>query len=174
MKQLALLRGINVSGKKKIKMADLRAMLDQHGFTGVATYIQSGNIVFAEKGPPVEVARELREIIRSHYGFDVPTMVFTAAEWLQFQRNNPFLVKGGVEEAHLHLTILAKAPSEILHPEVQTKDEYHLQGRAIYLHCPNGYGRTKLTNAFWEKVSGMEATTRNWKSVKKLATLLVE
>ena len=146
MKQLALLRGINVSGKKKIKMADLRELLAKHGFMDVATYIQSGNVLFAERGSAGEVARELKDIIREHYGYEVPTMVFTAAEWQQFLGNNPFLQNAEVEKTHLHLTILAQAPAELLQPEIQTTDEYYQQGRAIYLHCPKGYGRTNLTN----------------------------
>ena len=88
---------------------------------------------------------------------------------------NPFLKQRGVDIMKLHVTFLAKAPSkpalDKLDALAGTRDEYRLAKREIYLHCPNGYGQTKLSNTRIEKLLSLTATTRNWNTVNKLYEL---
>jgi uncharacterized protein (DUF1697 family) len=87
---------------------------------------------------------------------------------------NPF-VKGKKDPTKLHVTFLAENPARAkvskLDPERAEPDEFRVVGRQVYLHCPNGYGRSKLTNAYFEKQLGVPATTRNWRTVTKLGEL---
>lgn len=161
-----------MGGQKSIKMADLRAQLTASGLSDVQTYRQSGNVIFSGPKCTTEAREGVQQCIRETYGFDVPIQVFTAPEWQRWVGGNPFIQDPTIQIAHLHLTLLAEAPRKTLSVDLATTDEWHQSGRAIYLYCPNGYGRSKLTNAFWERISGCLATTRNWKTVRQLAALL--
>ncbi|MFT5647274.1 MAG: hypothetical protein ACI976_001963 [Aureispira sp.] len=174
MKYIALLRGINVGGKRKIKMADLQAMCAEIGLQEVQTYIQSGNIIFenAEEDASV-LEKALQEQIMATFGFEVPVMVMTQAYMQQVAENNPFLkLKEDLDTKLLHVTFLAEKPAEDLIKALGEKDygtdEFEVIENRVYLYFPNGYGRTKLTNAVFEKKLQVAATTRNWKTVGKL------
>ncbi len=169
---IALLRGINVSGQKKIKMADLRALLHQKGLQEVQTYIQSGNIVCNTLYDALALRQKITEGIAEQYGFDVPVQVIPAADWLYWADQNPFLPDYEGELKYLHLTILEKDPGPLGPLPFETPDQFEQRGRLVYLYCPDGYGRSKLTNSFWEKKASCAATTRNWKTVRKLAEMV--
>jgi len=171
---IALLRGINVSGQKKIKMADLRNALGKAGLEDVQTYIQSGNIIFKDIEKDKEgLLNKIKNKIYETFTFDVPVQVFTAEEIQKIYNSNPFLKKGNVDIKTLHVTLLEGSPETEHIASLQSvesnEDEYRIAGHTIYLHCPNGYGRTKLTNTFFEKKLKTSATTRNWKTIEKLA-----
>jgi uncharacterized protein (DUF1697 family) len=172
---VAMLRGINVSGKNKIKMTDLQVLFGGLGHTDVTTYIQSGNVVFrsaARSAPTLASAIERR--IEREFGFDVPVVIRTKAELAKVITANPF---GGVDVAKVHVTFLAKKPDAALVRALvdheAPPDEFRIVGTAVYLHCPAGYGATLLNNSFWERKLKVGATTRNWNTVTKLLELAV-
>jgi uncharacterized protein (DUF1697 family) len=172
---VALLRGINVSGQNKVSMADLRTLFLNLGAEDVRTYVQSGNVVFTSAAASsAELTRAIEMRIRRDLGLSVTVLLRTKAHLAKIVAGNPF-VTSGKEPTKLHVTFLADAPDRARLRELEAKhfepDEFHVVRREIYLHCPNGYGRTKLNNAFFEKQLGVAATTRNWKTVTKLAEL---
>ena len=168
---ISLLRGINVSGHKKIAIADLKALYETLGFTNLVTYIQSGNVIFTAK-----VTKNLEQIIEQaitkKYAFDVPVLIITPEELSRVIAKNPFLKDKTVDPEKLHVTFLSTKPvQELLDklaPAHYLPDRFNIIGSTVYLSCPNGYGQTKLTNTFFENKLKVRATTRNWKTVKKL------
>ncbi len=171
---VALLRGINLGARNKLAMADLRTLVEGLGADDVSTYVQSGNVVFKAAAKADELAREIEERIRRDHGLQVPVLLRTKAQLAKLVTNNPF-VKGRKDPAMLHVTFLADTPDRArvrkLDAQDAPPDEFHVVGREVYLHCPNGYGRSKLTNAFFEKQLAVVATTRNWRTVTTLAEL---
>lgn len=174
MKYIALLRGINVSGKRKIKMIDLRAMCESMGLQDVQTYIQSGNIIFEHSEEDATVLETaLKTQIEATFGFDVPVMLMPQAYLKEVVEGNPFLQKNEtIDTKLLHVTFLAEQPEGDLVKALAEKDygtdEFEIIGNRAYLYFPNGYGRTKLTNAVFEKKLQVAATTRNWRTINKL------
>jgi uncharacterized protein (DUF1697 family) len=170
---ISMLRGINVSGQKKIRMEDLRALYGSLGLSAVQSYIQSGNIIFnSRKSDQSGLARSISNAIRECYGFYVPVVIRTSKEIQNVINNNPYLKNGNKDNSKLHVTFLSDMPTvsavNQLEPPVTGKEELSVKGREIYLYCPNGYGKTKLTNTFFEKRLSVAATTRNWKTVNTL------
>jgi uncharacterized protein (DUF1697 family) len=168
---IALLRGINVSGQKTIKMEALRAVFEANNFKNVRTYLQSGNVVFdAQAMDAQELALRISSMIQQTFGFDVPVIVLLQQNLEAIVRNNPFTAVETL--AFLHCTFLAETPFPV--PEAQlteklTAEEQIAFGhQAIYLFCPNGYGQTKLSNNFIERKLKVTATTRNWKTTMAL------
>lgn len=173
---ISILRGINVSGQKKILMADLKTLYEKLGFTNVATYIQSGNVVFkADKKTGENLAINIEQAILKKYKFDVPVIVRTEDEMKKIVTLNPFAKEKKIDIEKLHVTFLAEIPApenansigQIAFPP----DRFVLIGREVYLHCPVSYGETKLSNKFFESKLKVTATTRNWKTVNTLAEM---
>jgi uncharacterized protein (DUF1697 family) len=171
---VALLRGVNVGGKS-VGMASLRAGLAAMGLTDVRTYLQSGNVVFsAGETDPQALAAAIAERIAGGVGLDIGVLVLTAAELRDVAAANPFLVDGtaAVDERHLHATFLFESPLEGafagLDLPAAEGERAALAGRVIYLHLPHGYGRTKLSNGYFERKLRSAATTRNWRTVLAL------
>jgi uncharacterized protein (DUF1697 family) len=168
----ALLRGINLGSRNKVAMPDLRALFEDLGAEDVTTYVQSGNVVFRSDRGAAELGRAIEREITKRLGLDVTVLLRTRAELAKVRDGNPF---AGAEPKALHLTFLAKKPQTArvrgLDPKRSPPDEFRVVGREVYLHCPNGYGRSKLSNAYFEKQLGVAATTRNWNTVTKLAEL---
>ncbi|HVF20836.1 MAG TPA: DUF1697 domain-containing protein [Mycobacteriales bacterium] len=161
---VALLRGINVGGHAKVAMADLRTVFESLGFDDVATYIQSGNVVFGSAAP-VDV-RAVEQRIADDLGVTPDVLLRTAEEIDAVVRGNPFADTDG-----LHVTFLADTPTGTVEAPAGQPDELAVVGREAYVRCPDGYGRTKLNNTFLEKRLGVPATTRNWKTVVTLAEM---
>jgi uncharacterized protein (DUF1697 family) len=170
---VAMLRGINVSGRNKIKMSDLQALVAGLGHTEVTTYIQSGNVAFnsAEKRAAT-VSAAIEQRLARELGFDVPVVLRTKAELTRIIAGNPF---GAGDLAKVHVTFLAKKPEaalvRALRNHTSPPDEFRIAGREVYLHCPSGSGITKLNNTFWERKLNVAATTWNWNTIKKLLEL---
>ena len=169
---VAMLRGVNVSGRNRLPMEQLRELALDLGHQQVRTYIQSGNLVFrSSHRDPDDVARGLKAAISSRFALDVAVLVRTREEIGDTVAANP-LVDAGPPEGSLHVTFLASVPEPgrvvALDPRAGLPDQYRLMGRAVYLRCAGGYGRTKLNNGFFERRLGVAATTRNWASVRLL------
>lgn len=172
---VALLRGINVSGKNLIKMAALRALVESLGYERVQTYIQSGNIVFdSPTRSTTKVVDALATAIAREFALDVQVLARTNTELSALLMVNP-LTRPDVDTAKLHVTFLASSPAAETAQSIDevdtTPDEFAIVGREVFVHCPNGYGNTKLNNTFFEKKLGVAATTRNWRTVQTLASL---
>ena len=177
MKYISILRGINVSGQKKIKMADLKALYEAQGFENVTTYIQSGNVIFeSARANKEDSKRIIEKAIEEKCGFHVPVDIRTNQELEAVVKNCPY-EEANVEEngTKILVTFLQSIPpsqkKNLLLEYVKPPERLTIQGKEVYLYCPNGYGRSKLTNVFIENKLGISATTRNWKSVKKLYEL---
>jgi uncharacterized protein (DUF1697 family) len=169
----ALLRGINLGGHKIVKMDQLRKTFDELGFEDVKTYIQSGNVIFkASAQTPENLAKRIEEKILHQFGFPVPVIVKTADEIGEVICNNPLLKEKGIDLSKLHVTFLSRSPGKgtlrTLDAVPAAPDQFRCSGRAVYLHCPNGYHASKLTNNVLEKLLKVGTTTRNWKTVNKL------
>jgi uncharacterized protein (DUF1697 family) len=173
---IAILRGINVSGKNIIKMENLREVLIKLGLKDVKTYIQSGNIVFKSNITDCKILSEnIHQCIEDSFGFNVPVQVLSSKDIKETIENNPYIGINSVDTTHLHVTFLAEIPDETRIAELSKNtfnlDSFKWKNKTIYLHCPGGYGNTKLSNGFFENKLKISATTRNWKTVNELNQL---
>jgi uncharacterized protein (DUF1697 family) len=168
---MAMLRGVNVGGNT-LKMDWLRAACEEIGLRDVRTYVQSGNIVFTSRLGAPKLAEAIKTTVDAHTRLPVTVVIRSAADIARIVAGNPFLKQNGVDVAKLHVTFLDKTPVkpalDRLDALAGSRDQYELAGREIYLHCPLNYGETKLSNTAIEKVLGVGATTRNWKTVTTL------
>jgi len=171
---VAMVRGINVGGRAKVAMADLRTAFSGLGYEDVRSYIQSGNVVFrtaqGARGLPAAIEARLAEDL----GLPVKVVIRTSTELATILARNP-LADGSRDTGGLHVTFLAASPTaaraRALDPGAHLPDEFRVVGREVYVHCPNGYGRTKLNNAYFERALDVVATTRNVKTVGELIRL---
>jgi uncharacterized protein (DUF1697 family) len=168
---IAMLRGVNVGGNP-LKMDWLRTACEEIGLRDVRTYVQSGNIVFTSRLGAAAIAQTLKATVDAQTRLPVRVVIRSAAELAKIVAGNPFLKQDGIDVAKLHITFLDKTPTkpplERLDALAGSRDQYRLAGREIHLHCPINYGETKLSNTAIEKVLGVGATTRNWKTVTTL------
>ena len=170
---VAMLRGINVGRGKVVKMERLRASLESLGFSGVRTYVQSGNVAFeSERKPAAELSKKIEAKILRDFGFAVPVILKTSKEIEQVVSDNPLVKEKGIDDSKLHVTFLSGAPPaaavKALEPLATNHERFRVLNREIYLYCPDGYGRSKLTNTTIEKKLSVVATTRNWRTVNAL------
>jgi len=173
---VALLRGINVSGKNPLPMADLTRIFERAGAVEIRTYIQSGNVVFrATPKVAKSIAHDVSKAIHQGPGWQVPVVIRSAEELRQVPRDNPFL-NAVAEPTTLHVAFLATTPDPArvaaLDPKRSPPDRFVLRGRDVYLHCPNGIGRSKLTNAYFDAALNTVSTMRNWRTVQSLLDLV--
>jgi uncharacterized protein (DUF1697 family) len=174
VRYVALLRGINLGARNKVAMADLRELVAGLPADDVTTYVQSGNVVFESKAAAGGLAKAIEKQLASELGLDVRVLVRKPAELAALVAKNPFTQEAD-DPKQLHVTFLAERPSAAsvkqLDPKRSEPDEFRVAGREVYLYCPNGYGRSKLTNAYFEQKLDVAATTRNWRTVTALADL---
>jgi uncharacterized protein (DUF1697 family) len=171
---IAMLRGINVSGQKKIKMADFTKHLQELNFNDVQTYIQSGNAVFKyKKSTPKSLENKIAKKILEEYGFKVSVIVKIPDELTEVLENNPFTKDKNLNR--LYVTFLYDEPTADNIKKLKSFDyrpeEYFLIGKIIYGYSPHEYGKAKMNNNFFENKLKVAATTRNWKTVNKLAEM---
>jgi uncharacterized protein (DUF1697 family) len=171
---VALLRGVNLGSHKKIAMADLRELVAGIGGEGVTTYVQSGNVVFRSGGERDELRQTIERQIRTRLGHDVTVVLRTSKELERLVAASPFAEREA-DPTRLHVSFLAAAPeprrvNELERAQLEP-DELRVVRNDVYLHMPNGYGRSRLGNALIEKQLRVGATTRNWRTVTKLAEL---
>ncbi len=170
---ISLLRGINVSGQKKIRMADLRQLYEELGYGNVRSYIQSGNVLFESSETNGEkLAGQIEQKIRDVYEFDVVVFVRAAENFRKLIARNAFVHERNEDPSKLHVTFLKIMPTlsaiSALNIADAGNDEFEPGESEIYFFCPDGYGRTKYSNSFVERKLKTPATTRNWKTVNKL------
>lgn len=170
---ISMLRGINVSGQRLIKMDALRKMYEYLGLQNITTYLQSGNVVFTGDDIDVdELEQRISRQIEKDFRFEVPVIVLTMSMLKQVIDNNPLQNNQNIDTAFLYVTFLNSLPHHSDHKLIEAKkqngEEISLSDNAVYLYCPNGYGRTKLTNNFLESRLKVGATTRNWKTTTEL------
>jgi uncharacterized protein (DUF1697 family) len=156
-------------------MSALRAACESSGCTDVQTYIQSGNVVVTSAArSPAALEQMLHVAIQGATGMDVAVLARSGREMRKVVAANPFAGRR-LDPRTLHVTFLASPPAveraEQIDAGRYAPDVFAVVGREIYLHLPNGYGRTKLGNPFFEKTLGVAATTRNWNTVTRLADL---
>lgn len=171
---LALLRGVNVGGKNCLPMRDLAEMFVKAGCSDVQTYIQSGNVLFRGSRATAEsVPVRISEQIAKRFGFRIPVVLRTAEQLGAAVRDNPL---SRIPPEMLYLYFLAGQPDAArvsqLDPNRSTPDTFIVRGHEIYLHLPNGAGRTKLTNAYFDAKLAVISTARNWRTVLKLLELM--
>ena len=176
---ISLLRGINVAGQKIIKMADLRALYQKLSFENVQSYIQSGNLIFNYKGDGInecsQLAKSISQLIAKQYQFEVPVIVLTPDDLQSARLNLPFKDIDPISDgSKVLLCFLSEIPTKsitVLSPYIKASEQMDLIGKVLYLHCEEGYGRSKLTLSNIEKHLNVQATSRNLKTVDKLITL---
>ena len=164
---IALLRGVNVGGNRKLPNATLKAACERAGMTDVHVYLQSGNVV----GNSSESAEQVKAALEAELD-DVAVIVRSASEWKKIVARNPF---EGKEGNRVHLLVvdgaIAKEAKEKLEKERAADEELHYEKRELYAHLPNGAGRSKLAAAFTPKKLGAACTARNWNTVTALLKL---
>lgn len=173
-RKVAILRGINVGGKRKILMADLKSLCGNLGWKNVESYIQSGNLIFSSEMQNSVLETGLEQAIAKKFGFDVPVIVRDSKELQASTENNPFY-KENADISQLHLTFLKEKPAKENTNEFlnfnSEPDNFEIEGKDVFIHCTGKYHKSKLTNNFIEKKLNTGATTRNWKTVLKLYEL---
>lgn len=173
---VALLRGINVGGHKKVPMAELRALAEGLGARDVATYIASGNLVCSSPIDPPELAHALSQALAAHFGFAVDVIARSATRWAEYAQGHPFadVPDDALKLVHLCLARDAAAPdaAERLAPYVTGGERVvHLED-AVWIDYAAGVARSKLTPARLDAALGSPVTARNWKTVAHLAQML--
>ncbi len=170
-RKIAILRGINVGGKRKILMADLKALCEKLGWKQIKTYIQSGNVIFDSVESNSELESTLEKAIVEKFGLDVPVIVRSSKELQDSIDKNPFFSKDA-DINQLHLTFLKEKPANENIEKVFTynyePDKFKVDNKDVFLFCEGKYHQSKLTNNLFEKKLKVGATTRNWKTVLKL------
>jgi uncharacterized protein (DUF1697 family) len=169
---VALLRGVNVGGRGKLPMADLRAIAEDLGYGEVATYIQSGNLVLTTSASAATVARDLAAAIAAGTSVAPAVVVRTRSQLAKVVRDSPFLARGE-DEGHLHVTFTdgpASAAVAGLDLAPYAPEEATAIGKELHLFLPNGLGRSKLA-ADLSRQKGTVGTTRSWRTVTKLLAM---
>jgi uncharacterized protein (DUF1697 family) len=182
---VALLRGINVGGNNKVPMAELRVLVAGLGHTDVSTYIQSGNVLFtaAADADSVALGRAMTEAIAAKFGVHSPVVVLTREELAGIHAANPF--PDEPDPRRVHAIVLSEPPWPELMARVDTArekaaqagggDEVLAAGRTLYLHTPDGFGRSVLAEVLMRYITarktGPTGTARNWATMTKLLDL---
>ncbi len=170
---ISILRGINVGGKRKMAMEDLRALYAKLGYSNITTYIQSGNVVFKTTSTPTNVLEDTIQLaIKKEFGYDVPVItrrkeeITNLVEIIPFSQNNI---------NNLYVTFLKNIPEETntikLKENSFAPDKFEIKENHVFIYCEGKYHQSKLTNNFFEQKLKVEATTRNWKTVLKIIEL---
>ena len=170
MRYIALIRGINVSNTQ-LSMDRLRKLFTACGFDDVRTYIQSGNVIFTSDESPAACVAAIEGRLRRELGKPVGVVVRKPRELAAVIANNPFMKMKDVDTARLSVAFLDGRPKaegrKALAAREWGSDRFHHRGKELYLHCPDGFGRSKLATTF-ERLLGVGATVRNWNTVTKL------
>lgn len=173
---IALLRGINVSGHKIIKMETLRKVLEELNFKNISTYIQSGNILFQSGETSIpKLEKQITELIFKHFSFDVPATVVTPQDLKKIVDDNPYAAQQLDDPAQPYVSFLSEIPSveklEQLKAIDFKGDNFINIGKTLYIHYVQSAGDSKLSNVIIENKLKLSSTARNWKTVNKLIEL---
>jgi len=171
---VAMLRSINVGGRNRVAMDDLRTLVASIGYDHVATYLQSGNVIFTGRGGSTKAAQAIEDRITADLGLAVPVLARSSSELAGVLASTPY-GRLDADPRTLHVTFLEAQPDPSNARALMEQadgfgaDRFEVIGQEVYLHCPGGYGETKLNNGFLERRLGVRATTRNWRTVTALA-----
>jgi uncharacterized protein (DUF1697 family) len=173
---VALLRGVNVGGKIA-RMETVRASFQALSFEDVSTYVQSGNVLFrAKSASEPALAKKIAARLEKDIGFAPGVLVLAASDLARVAAENPFPREKGIDPTRLYVTFMdGPAPAAGLAKMeglASPHERFVCRGTTIYLYCPDGYGRSKLTNNTFERALKVGATTRNWKTVTTLTAML--
>lgn len=176
MNYVAFLRGVNLGPKRRLSMPELREAVGSAGYRGVRTYLQSGNLVLAVDDRPDAVAERLRDVIEETFGLQTAVVVRTENELRSMIDANPFPEAAAADPTKVHVTFLEPMPPPAAWDTVEMEsfqlDEFEVGEGVVYLHLPQGMARTKLPGALERAVPNSVSTTRNWRTVTKLAEML--
>lgn len=171
---IVLLRGINLAGRNRVSMPELREALEDVGFGDVSTYVQSGNVVLSSSKSAKRVCSEIEELLADRFDLDVRVVVRTRPELAAVVERNP-LEKVARNPKLYQVTFLEKAPDAEVVRKLEAaavgKEQVMLDGRELYAWHPDGVGRSKLAALMSGKALGVTATARNWTTVTKLLEL---
>ena len=174
---IVFLRGINVGGQKKIRMAELRSSLSNAGFHSAQTYIQSGNLIVQSKASKNKVSAKIHQVILNSFGFDVPVLTLELSTLQNILKENPYPATTE-DNKGIYFVLLYERPDsalrEALQSEVFPNEEFTITPTCIYLNCHEGYGRAKCNNNFFERRLKIQATARNWKTMKRMEEMAAE
>lgn len=170
---IALLRGINVSGQKKVPMAALTLAMQELGLQNVKTYIQSGNVMFQTvKTNQNQLEGLIKDKLFSYFGFEVSVLVKTCKQLEAIISKGPFSDK---KTEQSYFTLLHNKPDkdlvEVLKVVEYHNEEIYITNECVYFYCARGYGKAKCNNNFFERKLKVTATTRNYKTMVKLLSL---
>lgn len=171
---IALLRGINVGGHRKVPMAELKALAEALGLDDARTYVQSGNLVFrSSEQTRAAIESRLADALAERFGFDVGVVARTLSDWEGVITANPFPEAANAPKT-LHASFLAR-PADAgatgrLNGYSREDERFEIVGDTLYLLTPSGIGRSKFAAAA-ERLLGVPATARNWNSVRKIAEM---
>ena len=173
---IALLKGINVGGHKKVPMAELRELLTKTGFIDVRTYIQSGNVFFQSSEEIVlKIEEQIKEAILSYFGFEVSVLIRTRSDLQRIFDACPFTEEKKIKS---YFTMLHDTPEEelvkIASEKVYEGEEYKIIKDCIYFFCKKGYGQAKFNMNFFERKLKTTGTARNYNTMAKLLSLSEE
>ena len=173
---VALLRGINVGGQKRVPMQELRALASEARCSGVVSYIQSGNLVLSRRSAANALEGALESSIAAHFGFEVQVIARRGEDWLVYAQGSPF-PDVETQRPHLLLLGLAKRPlapgaAEAIRARAQAGERVEVVGDAIWIDYGGGVARSKLTPAVLDRAAGSTVTARNWRTVLKLAEMV--
>jgi uncharacterized protein (DUF1697 family) len=170
---VAMLRGINVGGHKKIKMEQLRASFEAMGFRQVKTYIQSGNVVFkTDAASAANLSKKIVGRILADFGHSVSVILRTAEEMDHAIVANPLLKETGIDIEKLHVVFLSDAPDAAAVKKVEefvkSPERIRCVGKELYFFLPNGVADSVLMKKPIDRLLGVTTTARNWKTVNTL------
>ncbi len=174
---VSLFRGINVGGQHSVRMDELKALYESLGFKDVATYIQSGNVVFTGDGADVaQLTRRIENSFVQKCGFSTKVIVRTAAELQDIVAHNPFQDQPQKESKWVVVLFLATQPDRIALEDLQKSydgpEEFYLIGQELFIYYPNGIGRSRLTVPLIDKKLKTTGTGRNWNTILQLQKMM--
>ena len=170
---ISLLRAVNLAGRNRIKMDELRALYQSLGLRDPQTYVQSGNVVFSTTERDLgSLARKIENGLERKFGFHPDVIARTTSEMRDVIARNPFASRRGLDPSRLLVTFLAGDPGEEARLKVRAiktdPEELRIDGRELYIYYPDGMGRSKLSSTAIEKALKVSGTARNWNSVTRL------
>ncbi len=174
---IAFIRGVNVGGRNKVVMSELRQALENAGFKDVKTYIQSGNVIFNSVLVDTNaIAASIAQIINNTFGFEVPVLVMAKKHLGQILSDSPYNVQAQINTNKSYFVLLFDKPTEELARIFETltypNEQFQVSDTCVYLLCINGYGNAKLNNNLIEAKLGVVATARNYRTMQKILDLV--
>jgi uncharacterized protein (DUF1697 family) len=171
---ISLLRGVNMAGHNKIKMTDLSSLYKKIGLKDVETFIQSGNVVFTDPGnlSETDLTEQIEDAVSKKFKYNIPVIIRTPEEFREIVSLNPFSDVENFNPEKLAVIFLYEKPSEAQIEKVKNidypPDKFIINGKEIFIYCPNGFGKSKIYTGFFENKMKVSGTGRNWNTINAL------